>query len=68
MMHYSTQPKDRIFLTCYGFLSFTKDTNKHIAKNINKNLTSKYNQTLLNHAKQPTTGVLQIFKKIAEVI
>ena len=63
MMHYSIQPRDRILVTCYGFLSFAKDTNKHFAKNTNKQSTRKYNQTLLNHSKQPATDVLKISKK-----
>ena len=43
-MRYSTEPIDRIYLKGYGFLSF--------AKNIGKNLSNKYRQTLLYSAKK----------------
>ena len=32
MMKYSVQPRDRIFLKGYGFLSFAKNMGKHIVK------------------------------------
>ena len=51
MICYSVQPRDRIFLKGYGFLSFAKNMVKNIAKNINKNLSGKYCQNLLDHAK-----------------
>ena len=35
-MRYSIEPKDRIYVKGYGFLPF--------AKNMNKNLSSKYGQ------------------------
>ena len=50
-MRYSVQPKDRIFLKGYGFSSFAKNMVQNIAKNINKNLSGKYCQKLLDHAK-----------------
>ena len=43
MMRYSIQPKDQIFVKGYGFLCF--------AKNMGKNLSGKYSQKLLDHAK-----------------
>ena len=48
MMPYSVQPRDRIFVKGYGFLSSAKT----IGKNISKNLRDKYNQNLLQYAKQ----------------
>ena len=51
MTHYSIEPRDRIFLKCYGFLSFAKYMSKNIGKNISKNLSGKYSQRLLGHAK-----------------
>ena len=36
MMRYSVQPRDRIFVKGYGFLSFAKNMSKNIAKNISK--------------------------------
>ena len=42
MTHYSVQPGDRIFVKGYGFLSFAKNMNKKISKNISKSLIDKY--------------------------
>ena len=42
-MRYSIEPRDRIYVKGYGFLSF--------AKNIGKNLSSKYGQKRLYSAK-----------------
>ena len=42
-MRYSTEPKDRIYVRGYGFLSF--------AKNMRKNLSNKYSQKLIGSAK-----------------
>ena len=50
-MRYSVQPRDRIFVKGYGFLSFAKNMSKNIGKNKNKNLSGKYSQKLLDHAK-----------------
>ena len=36
MMRYSVQPRDRIFVKGYGFLSFAKNMSKNIAENISK--------------------------------
>ena len=38
-MRYSIEPRDRIYVKGYGFLSF--------AKNMGKNLSNKYDQKLL---------------------
>ena len=37
MTPYSFQPKDRIFVKGYRFLSFVKKMGKNIGKNISKN-------------------------------
>ena len=42
-MRYSTEPRDRIHVKGYGFLSF--------AKNLGKNLRNKYGQKLFDNAK-----------------
>ena len=42
MMCYSVQPRDRLFVKGYGFLSFAKTMGKNIGKNISKNLCGKY--------------------------
>ena len=40
-MRYSVQPRDRIFVKGYGYLSFAKNMCKTIGKNISKNLSGK---------------------------
>ena len=50
MMPYSVQPRNKIFVKGYGFLSFSKTMGKSIGKNISKNLSNKYRQTRLDHA------------------
>ena len=42
MTCYSVQPRDRIFVKGYGFLSFAKNMGRDIVKNISKSLGSKY--------------------------
>ena len=43
-MRYPTEPRDRMYLKEYGFLSF--------AKNMGKGLSNKYGQKLLDSAKK----------------
>ena len=50
MMPYSVQPRNKIFVKGYGFLSFSKTMGKSIGKSISKNLSDKYRQTRLDHA------------------
>ena len=45
-MCYLIEPRDRIYVKRYGFLSF--------AKNIGKNLSNKYSQKVLDIAKKST--------------
>ena len=47
MTRFSVETEDRIFVKVYGFLSFAKNS----SKNIDKNLSVKYSQKLLAHAK-----------------
>ena len=56
-MRYSIEPKDRIYVKGYGFLSF--------AKNIGKNLSNKYSQKLIDTAKKSTTDALKTASKRA---
>ena len=56
-MRYSIEPKDRIYVKRYGFLSF--------AKNMGKNLSSKYGQKLLDNAKKSTTNAIKTASKRA---
>ena len=58
-MQYSVQPRDRTFVKSYEFLSFVKN----IVKNISENLNAKYNQKLLDHAKQPAADALEACSK-----
>ena len=46
-MRYSIEPKDRIYVKGYGFLSFAKD--------MGKNLSSTFGQKLLDGAKKKST-------------
>ena len=62
-MQYSVQPRDRIFVKGYGFLSFTGNVCKNIGKNISKNLSDFYNQKLLEHAKQSATDAVKTSSK-----
>ena len=50
-MRYSIEPKDRIYVNNYGFLSF--------AKNIGTQLSSKYCEKLLDSAKKSTTDAIK---------
>ena len=46
------QPRDRTFAKGYGFLFFAENIGESIVKNITKNMSGKYSQKLLDHAKQ----------------
>ena len=56
-MTYSTEPRDRIYLKGYGFLSFDK--------NIGKILSNKYGQKLLDSAKKSTADAIKTASKRA---
>ena len=56
-MRYSVEPKDRVYVKGYGFLSFTK--------NIGKNLTNQYSQKVLDAAKKFTTDAIKTASKRA---
>ena len=56
-MRYSIEPKDKIYLKRFGFLSF--------AENMGKNLSKKYGQKLLDSTKKSTTDVIKIASKSA---
>ena len=64
-MRYSIEPKDRIYVEGYGFLSF--------AKNIGKNWSNKYGQKLFGSAKKPAADAIntaseKVIQKSAEAI
>ena len=54
-MRCSIEPKNRICVKRYGFLSF--------AKNMGKNLSNKYSQKLLDTAKKSTTNAIKTDSK-----
>ena len=56
-MRYSIESQDRIYVKGYKFLSF--------AKNIDKNLSYKYGQKLLDSAKKSTTDTIKAASKRA---
>ena len=56
-MRYSIEPRDRIYLKGYGFLSFTK--------NMGKSLSNKYGQKLLDIAKISAKDAIKTASKRA---
>ena len=56
-MRYSIEPRDRIYIKRYGFLSFTKI--------MGKILSNKYGEKLLNSAKQSTIDAIKTASKRA---
>ena len=56
-MRYSIEPRDRIYVKGYEFLSF--------AKNMGKNLSNKYGQKLIDSAKKFTTDAIKTASKRA---
>ena len=50
-MRYSIEPRDRIYVKRYGFLSF--------AKNMGKSLSNKYSLKFLDSAKKSTTDAIK---------
>ena len=54
-MRHSIEPRDRIYVKGYGFLSF--------AKNIGKNVSNKCGQKLLDSAKKSTTDAIKTTSK-----
>ena len=59
MTRYSVQPRNITFVKCYGVLSFAKN----LIKSIHKNLSSKYSQNCLDHAKQSAIDTLKTTSK-----
>ena len=54
-MRYSIEPKDRIYVRGYGFLSF--------AKNMGTHLSNKYSQKLFDTAKKSTRDAIKTASK-----
>ena len=59
MIRYSVQPRDRIFVKGYRFLSITKNMAENIGKNISKILSGKYNQKRFDHSKQSAADAIK---------
>ena len=56
-MRYSIEPRDRIYVKRYGFLSF--------AKNMGKSLRNKYGQERIDSAKKSTSDAIKTTSKRA---
>ena len=54
-MRYSIEPRDRINVKEYGFLSF--------AKNMGKGLSNKYGQKLFDSTNKSTTDAIKLLQK-----
>ena len=63
MICYSVQPRDRIFVKGYGFLSFAENMYKKVVKNISENLSGEYCQKRLDHAKKSATDAFKTTPK-----
>ena len=63
MIRYSVQPRDRIFVKGYRFLSITKNMAENIGKNISKILSGKYNQKRFDHSKQSAADAIKTNSK-----
>ena len=63
IMSYSIEPRDQIFATGYGSLSFTKNIDKIIGKYTYKKLNSKYSYKFLDHTQKPTTNAIKAASK-----
>ena len=48
MTRYLAQPRERIFVKGYGFLSFAKNMGKNIGRNTSKNLSGKIVRNFLD--------------------
>ena len=55
-MRYPIEPRDRIYVIGYGFLSF--------AKNMGKSVSNKYGKKLLDSTKKSTTDTIKTASKI----
>ena len=56
-MRYSIEQRDKIYIICFGFLSF--------AKSMGKSLSNRYGQKLLFSAKKSTTDAIETASKRA---
>ena len=61
-MRYSIEPRDRIYVKRYGFLSFAKNIGTHVTK-VAKKLSNKCSQKLLESAKKSTADAIKTVSK-----
>ena len=61
-MRYSIEPRDRIYVKGYGFLSFAKNIGRY-ANKVAKSLSNKYRQKLLDSAKKFTDAIKTASKR-----
>ena len=70
-MRYSIEPRDRIHVKGYGFLSFAKNMGKSLSNKYAATSATNVAQKLLNSAKKSTTDAIRtaskrVIQKIAE--
>ena len=63
MTRYSVQPRDRIDVKGFVFLSFAYNMGTNIGKNISKKLSGKYSQNGPGHAKKSVTDAVKTSSK-----
>ena len=63
-IRYSIEPKDRIHVKGYRFLSFAKNIGKNVTK-VAKSMSNKYSQKLLDSAKKSTADAIKTALKRA---
>ena len=63
-MRHSIEPRDRIYVKGYVFLSFAKNIGKNVTK-VSKSMSNKYSQKLLDRAKKSTTDAIKTTSKRA---
>ena len=66
MMWYSIEPRNRIFVKIYGFLSFAKNMGTHATK-VAKNLNDRYSRNILDSAKTfPADAIKTVSKRVIQ--
>ena len=63
-IRYSIEPRDRIYVKEYGFLSFAKNMGRH-ANKVAKSLSNKCSKNLLDNAKKFTADTIKTASKRA---
>ena len=61
-MRYSIEPRNRIYVKGYGFLSFAKNVGRD-ANKVAKSLSNKYGQKLLDSGRKSTTDAIETASK-----